>query len=291
MRCLLSQQQDVIDLSINKLECDTTLLKVNQKINAVNIFSNQSEYYEYIPQGLISRYQLAVSQWLARSRQIEFPAENILPIPSCQYAIHFIFSQLLKRGQVIIVEEFTAPGIIAAAKQQGLRLFTCKCDEEGLMPDALNSLLKQTNSGTLITVPSNQSPLGTTQSENRRKALAKIIIQHDLLVIEEDIYGMFSKPAPLAKYAPLNTLLLSGFSKCLSGGHKAAFIASHHPVLAKLAEQVIETVWLVSSSAASHIITAIENNYLDDAIKHVALKNHNKNKILNNIMDLKIELF
>ncbi|EPJ43940.1 MAG: hypothetical protein OFPI_41410 [Osedax symbiont Rs2] len=289
-RCLLEQQQGVIDLSINKLECDETLLKINQRIYADNVFFQQPLYFEYIGAGVIQRYQLAITQWLQRARDIDFQAQQILPLPSCQYAIHFIFSKLLKRGDLIIVEQFTAPGIIAAAKQHGLRLFTCKCDDQGLIPSALASTIKQTNSKVLITVPSNQSPLGTTQSEQRRRELAQVIKEQQLLVIEEDIYGMYSKPAPLAKYAPENTLLLSGFSKCLSGGHKAAFIASRHPMLENLAKHVIETVWLVSSSATSHIISAIENKHLDAAIKHVSAKIQTKNLLLNTIMHSDLNL-
>lgn len=289
-RCLAQQQQGVIDLSINKLECDPQLLAINKAINQANLFLEDGIYYEYIGKSLIERYQLAVSQWLGRARQIQFEPQQILALPSCQYAIHFIFSHQLKRGDLVIVEQFTAPGIITAAKQHGLRLFSCQCDEQGLIPAALDSIIKQTSSRTLITVPSNQSPMGTTASKERRKALAKIIIAHDLLVIEEDIYGMFAGPAPLAKYAPHHCLLLSGFSKCLSGGHKASFIASRHPLLAKLAERVIETIWLVSSSAASHIITAIESGYLDKAIKLVADSNTEKSQILVNILGLSLNM-
>ncbi|NQZ29957.1 MAG: PLP-dependent aminotransferase family protein [Oceanospirillaceae bacterium] len=289
-RCLAQQQQGVIDLSINKLECEPQLLAINKAINHANLFLDEGIYYEYIGKSLIERYQRAISQWLANTRNIQFEPSQILALPSCQYAIHFIFSHQLKRGDVVIVEQFTAPGIITAAKQHGLRLFSCKCDEQGLIPTALDSIIKQTNSRTLITVPSNQSPMGTTASTARRKALAKIIIAQDLLVIEEDIYGMFAEPAPLAKFAPLHCLLLSGFSKCLSGGHKASFIASKHPLLAKLAERVVETIWLVSSSAASHIITAIENGYLDKAIKLVAESNAEKSKILAKILGLSLNM-
>lgn len=285
-RCMLEQQQQIIDFSINKLQCDNRLLKINQHIQEANLFLEQAVHYEYINEQLIQRYQLAICQWLDNSRDLQLNQTQILPIPSCQYAIHFIFSRLLKRGDVVIVEQHTAPGIISAAKAHGLRLFGCQCDEQGLIPKRLSSLIKQTNSGTLITVPSNQSPTGTTQSKERRQALADVIIKHDLLVIEEDIYGMFASPAPLAKYAPKHTLVLSGFSKCLSGGHKAAFIASAHPILSKLSERVIETVWLVSSSAVSHIVTAIENHYLDAAIKHVSAHTREKNKVLSNTLNL-----
>ena len=285
---LSERQEGVIDLSINKLPCDDTILAINKAVDLANYYRDTPQYYEYIDQALIARYQLAVAQWLERSRDIRFDSENILAIPSCQYAVHFIFKQCLTPGSVIIVEQFTAPGIIAAAKEYGLRLFTCKCDDQGLIPESLDSVITQTNAKLLITIPSNQSPMGTTLSTERRQALAKVIIKRDILTIEEDIYGMFATPPPLAKYAPQHTLLVSGFSKCLSGGHKISFIATAHPVLKQLQKKIIETLWLISSSSASHIVTALEHQFIEQAIAHVNKNNVNKNRLINSVMNLSV---
>ena len=92
-RCLSQQQQGVIDLSINKLECDPQLLAINREINRANLFLEEGIYYEYLAKSLIERYQLAISQWLAHTRNIQFEPEQILALPSCQYAILFIFTQ------------------------------------------------------------------------------------------------------------------------------------------------------------------------------------------------------
>ncbi|MEH6444001.1 MAG: PLP-dependent aminotransferase family protein [Oceanospirillaceae bacterium] len=287
---MLEQQADIIDLSINKLPCDDKIFAINRQIEQANLYKDQHQYYEYIANDMISRYQLAVTQWLQRVRGISFNPNQILPVPSCQYGIYFILRQQLKRGDVLLVEQFTSPGIIAAAKEYGLRLFNCKCDEQGLIPASLDSLIAQTNGKMLITIPSHQSPMGITQSDERRQALAKVIIARDLLVIEEDIYGMFAKPAPLAKYAPNNVLLLSGFSKCLSGGHKISFIAGAHSMMQALTQKIIETLWLISATAASHIITALENNYIEQATEHVINENRRKNQLVNSIMKLDLAL-
>jgi DNA-binding transcriptional MocR family regulator len=285
---LSKSQEGIIDLSINKLPCDEVLFAINKDVEQVNFYRDNPQYYEYIDQTLNARYQLAVAQWLERSRDIRFESEQILAIPSCQYAILFILRHCVPRGSVIIVEQFTAPGIIAAAKEYGLRLFNCKCDEQGLIPESLDSMIAQTNAKVLITIPSNQSPMGTTLSTDRRQALAKVIIRRDILAIEEDIYGMFATPPPLAKFAPQHTLLVSGFSKCLSGGHKISFIAAAHPILKQLQKQIIETLWLISSSSASHIVTALEQNYIEQATSHVSNNNTRKNQLINSIMNLSV---
>ncbi|WP_271272742.1 aminotransferase-like domain-containing protein [Aliamphritea hakodatensis] len=279
-----------INLSINKLRCDEVILKLNKQIEAANTLANTPQYYEYISNDLVQRFQRAVSQWLYACRQVTFYGDQILALPSCQYGLQMIFTRLLNAGDAILVDEFTAPGIITAAKQRGLRLFTCKGDEQGITPEGLVSAARQTGARMLVTIPSHHSPLGFSQTEARRRALANEIRRLDLLLVEEDIYGMFDTPAPVSGYIPQHSLLVSGFSKCLSGGHRASFIASANPVLHKLRENIVETAWLVSASAASHIITAIEHGLIDKAIQHCLAEMKRRNSLLNKRLGLQLPL-
>ncbi len=279
-----------INLSINKLRCDDVILKLNKQIETVNTLASTPQYYEYICNDLVLRFQRAVSQWLEACREVQFSEDQILALPSCQYALQMIFIRLLNRGDAILVDEFTAPGIITAAKQRGLRMFICKGDEQGITPEGLVSAVKQTGARMLVTIPSHHSPLGFTQTEARRRALAGEIRRLDLLLVEEDIYGMFATPAPISGYVPEQSLLVSGFSKCLSGGHRASFIASANPVLQKLRDNIVETAWLVSASAASHIITAIEHGLIDKAVQHCLAELKRRNFQLNKRLGLDLPL-
>lgn len=279
-----------INLSINKLRCDDVILKLNKQIETVNTLASTPQYYEYICNDLVLRFQRAVSQWLEACREVQFSEDQILALPSCQYALQMIFTRLLNRGDAILVDEFTAPGIITAAKQRGLRMFICKGDEQGITPEGLVSAVKQTGARMLVTIPSHHSPLGFTQTEARRRALAGEIRRLDLLLVEEDIYGMFATPAPISGYVPEQSLLVSGFSKCLSGGHRASFIASANPVLQKLRDNIVETAWLVSASAASHIITAIEHGLIDKAVQHCLAELKRRNFQLNKRLGLDLPL-
>ncbi len=279
-----------INLSINKLRCDDVILKLNKQIEAVNTLASTPQYYEYISNDLVLRFQRAVSQWLENCRAVQFREDQILALPSCQYGLQMIFTRLLNRGDAILVDKFTAPGIITAAKQRGLRMFICKGDAQGITPEGLVSAVKQTGARVLVTIPSHHSPLGFSQSEARRRALAGEIRRLDLLLVEEDIYGMFATPAPISGYVPEQSLLVSGFSKCLSGGHRASFIASANPVLQKLRDNIVETAWLVSASAASHIITAIEHGLIDKAIQHCLTELKRRNVQLNKRLGLDLPL-
>ena len=279
-----------IDLSINRLRCDETILRLNKQTEAANTLANSPQYYEYISHDLLLRYQRAVSQWLQRSRAIEYQAEEVLAIPSCQYGLQLVFSRLLNKGDGILVDEFTAPGIITAAKQCGLRMFTCKGDDQGITPEALASAARQTGARVVVMIPSHHSPLGYSQSEERRGALAAEIRRQDMLLVEEDIYGMFACADPVSRYIPEHSLLMSGFSKCFSGGHKAAFIASGSPLLNKLRDSIVETAWLVAASAASHIITGIEHGFVDKAVQHCLGQLQQRNAQLNRRLNLDLPL-
>lgn len=67
----------------------------------------------------------------------------------------------------------------------------------------------------IIIVASPGNPTGAVATESELHDIADLAQKHDLLVISDEIYSVFSYDAPAMSIAPLheNTLLLSGFSK------------------------------------------------------------------------------
>jgi DNA-binding transcriptional MocR family regulator len=64
-------------------------------------------------------------------------------------------------------------------------------DEEGLDPDALEAALGRGPSPAfLYTIPTFQNPSGRTLSTERRRRLVELARAHDLLVLEDDPYGL-----------------------------------------------------------------------------------------------------
>jgi len=67
----------------------------------------------------------------------------------------------------------------------------------------------------MIIVASPCNPTGVVSTENELREIAELARKHDLLVLSDEIYGVFSYDGPAPGMAPIyeKTLLLSGFSK------------------------------------------------------------------------------
>ena len=65
------------------------------------------------------------------------------------------------------------------------------CDDEGLDPDALEDALRSGEKPAfLYLIPTFQNPSGRTLSEERRRRIVALAAEHEVLVLEDDPYGL-----------------------------------------------------------------------------------------------------
>jgi len=94
-----------------------------------------------------------------------------------------------ERGDYIISEEYTFVTAVETAAPMGVKVLGVPMDEQGLLPDVLDDLLKTwhplAHGGArkpflLYTVPTGQNPTGATQGEARRRAIYRVCQKHDI---------------------------------------------------------------------------------------------------------------
>ena len=117
-------------------------------------------------------------------------------------------------------------------------------DEEGmnvaLLEVALFDLAEQGRKPKMIyTVPSFQNPAGQTLSLERRRQLVEIARKHEILVVEDNPYGLLRYEGdPLPTLYELDggdyVVYLGTFSKILSPGLRLGWLCAPPPVLAKV---------------------------------------------------------
>jgi DNA-binding transcriptional MocR family regulator len=96
-------------------------------------------------------------------------------------------------------------------------------DDEGLDPDALAAALGSGDSPAfLYTIPTFQNPSGRTLSVERRRRVVELALAHDLLVLEDDPYGLVrfegESPPSLFELADGAIAYSSSFSKTVAPG-------------------------------------------------------------------------
>ena len=104
----------------------------------------------------------------------------------------FVFlAQRLARGKRVLVERPTYDRPLKILRELGADVVGLHCDDEGLDPDALaDALAAGDRPAFLYLIPTFQNPSGRTLSVERRERIVELARAHDLLVLEDDPYGL-----------------------------------------------------------------------------------------------------
>jgi hypothetical protein len=119
-----------------------------------------------------------------------------------------------------------------------LRLVPVPVDAGGLDVDAFARAAKRTGARVAYLMPTLQNPTGVTLTAGRRKALLQAAIRHDVILIEDDEYGVFSSTLPLAADAPDRCIYLTGVSKAVAPGLRVGLLRAPAALVPRLGAAV-----------------------------------------------------
>jgi 2-aminoadipate transaminase len=167
-------------------------------------------------------------------RGIHTEAKNILVTTGSQGVLDGIAKILISPGDGIAVEAPTYLGAIQAFNPYEPRYARMETDEEGVIPESLEDVLKREEVKFVYLVPTFQNPTGKTLSLKRREKIAQIIYRHNALLVEDDPYSMLryrGEPLPpIYTFAPENTLYISTLSKVFAPGLRIGFFLAPPPL-------------------------------------------------------------
>jgi DNA-binding transcriptional MocR family regulator len=190
-------------------------------------FSTHLNYRE--PGGSEAERDIA-ARWL-RSRIADAHGDRLVICPGTQNALFNLLITLTSPGDIVLTEALTYPGIKAAAAYLGVRLVGVSMDEKGVLPDALNTACRQYAPKAVYLIPTIHNPTTATMPQSRREKVAEILRANDVLLMEDDAYGMLDPNAvPLARLIPERTYFAASLSKCIAPGLRVSFLMTpdHH---------------------------------------------------------------
>ncbi|HEX5496420.1 MAG TPA: PLP-dependent aminotransferase family protein [Mycobacteriales bacterium] len=208
---------------------------------------------ELISRGGASALQYGIGQGDARLREricdvmalegVTASADDVVVTVGSQQALDIISRVFLDPGDVVLAEGPTyvgALGTFAAAQAEVVHI---PMDSDGLIPAALSATLAGLDAAGrrpkfLYTIPNFHNPAGVTLSAGRRDEILDIAERHDLLVVEDNPYGLLGfdgDPLPaLAARDRDRVIYLGSFSKTFSPGLRVGWVAAPHPVREKI---------------------------------------------------------
>jgi 2-aminoadipate transaminase len=179
-----------------------------------------------------------------RAEGMDPDPDDLIVTTGGQQAIDLIAKTLIDPGDVVIAEAPTYPGAVPVFCSYQAETLQIEMDADGMRIDLLVELLDRLAADGrrpkfIYSVPSFQNPAGVTLSAERRRALIEICRERELVVVEDNPYGLLryeGEPVePLYKLDGGDYVIYLGtFSKILSPGIRLGWLCAPPPVLAKV---------------------------------------------------------
>jgi DNA-binding transcriptional MocR family regulator len=156
--------------------------------------------------------------------------DDILITNGAQEALSIALQCVAQRGDVIAVESPCFFGMIELIETLGMQtLEVYTCTEDGVCLDELTKALKQHPIKACLFSTAINNPLGSMKTDRQRQAIVSLLEQHDIPLIEDDVYSelYFSehKPKPAQLYSEKGLVMTcSSFSKTAAPGYRTGWI-------------------------------------------------------------------
>jgi 2-aminoadipate transaminase len=198
---------------------------------------------QYGPTEGLEDTKRCIAEVMAAER-MHLDPEDLVVTTGGQQVIDLVTKTLIDPGDVIVAEGPTYPGAVPTFCSYEADVVQIDMDSDGMRVDLLEQTLDALERDGrkpkfIYTVPSFQNPAGVTMSAPRRKRLVEGAHEHELLVLEDNPYGLLryegdELPPLYALDGGVFVMYLGTFSKILSPGIRLGWVVAPPPVLEKI---------------------------------------------------------
>jgi len=247
----LTEQPDVISLAGGLPDTSTFPPELFAELFDEVAASATARALQYGPtEGMAAAVDCVVEVMTAEGTRVD--RDEVIITTGGQQVIDLVCKALIDPGDVIVAEAPTYPGAIPTFGAYQAAVAQIEMDDEGMPIDelerTLDRLAREARRPKFIyTIPNFQNPGGVTMSLERRRALVALAREHELLVLEDNPYGLLRyEGEPLPTLYALDAdaggtrggadlvIYLGTFSKILSPGVRLGWAVAPRPVLEKL---------------------------------------------------------
>ena len=156
--------------------------------------------------------------------------EEIVITNGAQEALALALQNVCKPGDVVAVESPTYHGMFELIESMGMLVVEIEtCPEEGVCLKSLRKALDNHPIKAFMVASSLNNPLGSAMTEAHRKSMVELLIDRDVALIEDDVYGDLlydgTRPVPARFLAEGGRIMTAGsFSKTSAPGYRIGWL-------------------------------------------------------------------
>jgi 2-aminoadipate transaminase len=169
--------------------------------------------------------------------------EHIMITTGSQQALDLLARVFIDRGDPLVIEGPTYIGALAAFRPVDPAFITIPLDDAGMRVESLAEELGRPGKPLpkfVYVVPSFHNPGGVTMSDDRRRLLLELAAEYDLLIIEDNPYGLLrfaGEPhETLAAHDSRRVVYVGTLSKIVAPGIRIGWVLAPAPILDRLAK-------------------------------------------------------
>ena len=209
--------------------------------------------------------------WIADRHGVE-PGRVLVTNGSMQ-ADAFLFEQLVRLGDEVIVERPTYDRTLLSLRGRGARVHAVELEPDGIDTDALATLLDTVRPTLAHIIPNFQNPAGYTLSYEKRKRLLELAADHDFMVFEDDPYvelRFTGETLPtMLSMDPERVVYASSFSKTVCPGIRVGYLVGPPELISSIAQLATNTYISPNMVSQSIVYEFCASGAIDRSIETV----------------------
>ncbi len=213
-----------------------------------NIAADSAQALQYGPTAGLEATKDVIADVMS-AEGIHASQEDIFTTTGAQQGLDLVAKVFLDEGDAILCEGPTYAGALNAFAAYRPRVLHVPMDRAGIIPVAAREGLKKARKQGIhvkfiYTVPNFQNPAGVTMNGERRRELLQIAREFDLVIIEDNPYGMLRfEGEPLPSLSAIEkeeeggvdrVVYLGTFSKIFAPGVRLGWVHAQPGILHKI---------------------------------------------------------
>ena len=211
---------------------------------------------KYGPAAGEPKLRQAIANKLQTDNNLNYQAENIIVTNGGKFSLFNLMQALIETGDEVIIPApywLSYPEMVKLAEGRPIIVDTLAKNDYKITPEQLKQAITPQTKLFVLNSPSN--PTGTVYTPDEVKAIAEVIVNHDLLVVSDEIYERIlydgTEHLSIGAVNPdifARTIVSSGFAKSYSmTGWRVGYIAAPLPI--------IKAMTIIQSHSTSNVCT------------------------------------
>ncbi|HIT64205.1 MAG TPA: aminotransferase class I/II-fold pyridoxal phosphate-dependent enzyme [Candidatus Ventrimonas merdavium] len=291
---IASEMEGVISLGVGEPDFDTPW-----HVREEGIYSLEKGRTFYTANAGLRDLRVEIRNYLERHYQVSYdPDKEILVTVGGSEAIDIAFRAMLDPGDEVLVPQPSFVSYVPCAVLAGgvaVPIALEEKDQFRLTPEKL--LEKITPKTKILVLPFPNNPTGAIMNREELEAIAKIVIDHDLFVLSDEIYSELTfGEEPHVTIASLpgmkeRTVLINGFSKAFAmTGWRLGYACAPAPLLKQMLKIHQFAIMCAPTTSQYAAIDAMKN--CDEDVKQMRESYDQRRRyLLHELRDMGMECF